>query len=510
MNRLKDTYKHMAAVASALLLALSVLPACSDDEGGGPGEEEGKLYTLTIALSSASSSTPTTKAVEDDDAYERRLEKWWVLVYGTDGDFIDYVSNTTYNSTDADSRTSAEVRLPEGTYHLYAFANLNTLTEGNALINKIENDGISEDELKACVANLPELTAFNKPEDEADTRESIPMSSFAVTTTVSANQENSAEIPLYRMLGKVRIRVYNQTEDTDMNMTKLTMGKFRKGSISLIPYWQTENLVETVIFPESTAEDFVTPAFNDYTVVNEKTTPIPLPVWGNDEEKPSYETTFYQYETAYTEENTGITGDEAFRISINAGTKVLTDYETDFDYMRRNDLLEIPIYVSNIQTKIAVHGPRMPIGGTPEEITYGEGTGIQVATPQVYDISHAGVVTVEYAIESISGVTDYVIKYDEGGSVVVGEKFSSAIITDNNGEGVSFIHPAPEDNEIELDHEAATPRSGSFSFTLQELGNPASATIRLNLIAEYGEENNKREINIPYIITITNTKEGGN
>lgn len=508
MNRLKDTYKHMAAVASALLLA-PILLACSDGEGGGPGEEEGKLYTLTIALSSASSSTPTTKAVEPDDAYERKLEEWWVLVYGTDGGFIDYVSNTTYNSGDDDSRTSAEVQLPEGTYHLYAFANLSTLTNGNTLINKIEN-GMGETELEACVANLPELIAFNQLEDEADTRESIPMSSFAVTTTVSANQENSAEIPLYRMLGKVRIKVYNQTEDSNMNMTKLTMGKFRKGSISLIPYWPTVDLIEAVIFPKSTAEDFVTPAFNDYTVVNEETTPIPLPVWGNDEEKPSYETTFYQYETAYTEENTGITGDEAFRISINAGTKVLTDYETDFDYMRRNDLLEIPIYVSNIQTKIAVHGPRMPIGGTPEEITYGEGTGIQVATPQVYEISHAGVVTVEYEIESISGVTGYVIKYDEGGPVVVGEKFSSAIITDNNGEGVSFIHPAPEDNEIELDHEAATPQSGSFSFTLQELGNPASATIRLNLIAEYGEENNKREINIPYIITITNAKQGGN
>lgn len=504
MNRLKDTYKHMVAVASALLLALSVLPACSDDEGGGPGEEEGKLYTLTIALSSASSSTPTTKAVEDDDAYERRLEKWWVLVYGTEG-FIDYVSNTTYNSGDDDSRTSAEVRLPEGTYRLYAFANLNTLTEGNALIEKIEA-GMSEDELKACVANLPELTAFNKPEGEVDTRKSIPMSSFAVTTTVSANQENSAEIPLYRMLGKVRIRVYNQTEDSNMKMIKLTMGKFRKGSISLIPYWSTEDLVETVLFPKN----IETPAFDDYTVVNEGTTSIPLPVWGNDEASPSYETTFYQYETAYTEKITGITGDEAFRISIKAGTKVLTDYETDFDYMRRNDLLEIPIYVSNIQTKIAVQGPRMPIGGTPEEITYGEDTGIQVATPQVYEISHSGVVTVEYEIESISGVEGYVIKYKEGGPVVVGEKFSSAIITDNNGEGVSFIHPAPEDNEIELDHEATTPQSGSFSFTLQELGNPASATIRLNLIAEYGEENNKREINIPYIITITNAKEGGN
>lgn len=500
-----NTYILYAKATLAALLLSPILLACSDGEGGGPGEEEGKLYTLTIALSSASSSTPTTKAVEDDDAYERRLEKWWVLVYGTDGGFIDYVSNTTYNSTDDDSRTSAEVQLPEGTYLLYAFANLSTLTDGNTLINKIEN-GMSEDELKACVANLPELTAFNKPEDKADTRESIPMSSFAVTTTVSANQENSAEIPLYRMLGKVRIRVYNQTEDSNMNMTKLTMGKFRKGSISLIPYWQTENLVETVIFPKN----IETPAFDDYTVVKEETTRILLPVWENDEEKPSYETTFYQYETAYTEENTGITGDEAFRISINAGTKVLTDYETDFDYMRRNDLLEIPIYVSNIQTKIAVHGPRMPIGGTPEEITYGEGTGIQVATPQVYEISHAGVVTVEYEIESISGVEGYVIKYKEGGPVVEGEKFSSAIITDNNGEGVSFIHPAPEDNEIELDHEAATPQSGSFSFTLQELGNPASATIRLNLIAEYGEENNKREINIPYIITITNTKEGGN
>ena len=70
MNRLKDTYKHMAAVASALLLALSVLPACSDDEGGGPGEEEG-FATLVVSLQASSNSEPIgTRAAGDPNETE--------------------------------------------------------------------------------------------------------------------------------------------------------------------------------------------------------------------------------------------------------------------------------------------------------------------------------------------------------------------------------------------------------------------------------------------------------
>ena len=83
MNRLKDTYKHMAAVASALLLALSVLPACSDDEGGGADVPEGQYAKLVISLGSLDNAmqtkaeeNPPVTDQENDESYERYIASW--------------------------------------------------------------------------------------------------------------------------------------------------------------------------------------------------------------------------------------------------------------------------------------------------------------------------------------------------------------------------------------------------------------------------------------------------
>lgn len=59
--------------------------------------------------------------------------------------------------------------------------------------------------------------------------------------------------------------------------------------------------------------------------------------------------------------------DNAFTISVKAGSKELTDYEIDYDWMRRNDFLTIPIYISNIETTLSWSESRMPIGGLPEK-----------------------------------------------------------------------------------------------------------------------------------------------
>lgn len=96
-----------AAVAFTLLL-LSFLPACSDENGGNsPDIPDGKLYTLTIHLQPSANHTPTTKAAtkaeedEKDNDYERKLEHWWLLVYGIHPDtrldgLIEVIDDNTY------------------------------------------------------------------------------------------------------------------------------------------------------------------------------------------------------------------------------------------------------------------------------------------------------------------------------------------------------------------------------------------------------------------------------
>lgn len=507
---MNNLYKKTKAVATTLLLSLFLLPACSDSEGGGPDlPDDGKPYTLTISLQPSDNHQSVTKAeaLEPDNKYERKLESWWLLVYGknpetkTEG-LIEVISSKEYGVNNPDSKTEVELKLPIGTYRLYALANLASLTNGAELITKIEGKTLTEDEMKNMVANLPAITEF--PINGSG--KSIPMSSALTTTTVQENQENTASITLFRMLGKVRIDIYNQMGET-VPLTKLSMGKFRKGDILLWPYWDGEEQPDKVTLPEN-----ATPTFEDYQF-----SPLPTDLLAvSTGDVPSYTASFYHYETGYTE--TGANAGKGLLLSITAGSKVLTDYETDFDYMRRNDLLKIPVYLSNIETTLGWSGSRMPIGGLPEKKVYGKDDGIQVGTPFTCVADYAGDVTVEYELKSISGITgNLTLKYKPQEGQVVGAKYCEAILVNNTAtENQEIELLIDNDNkvlvdntEIKLTPDAANPTKGSFTVRTRELAKASSAEIKLTLVATYGTEIPQREVEIPYTIIITN-KKGGN
>lgn len=504
------------------LLLLSFLPACSDENGGNsPDIPDGKLYTLTIHLQPSANHTPTTKATtkaeedEKDDDYEHKLADWWLLVYGIHPDtgldgLIDVIYDKEYNSSDDDSRTEVELELPIGEYRLYALANLYSLKNGKDLIEKLGNKSITEDELKKATANLIEINNFN-PTDGSP-KQAIPMSSYATKAPVSENGENTTDVALFRMLGKVRIDLYNRMGETagDVVLSELSMGQFREGPIWLLPYGDGPELPEIgPNFPK--LADDVTPSFSTYPIVTDGKEKLPAV-----QETPLSHS-FYQYETGFTEDQ--VIADNALTISVKAGSKELTDYEIDYDWMRRNDFLTIPIYISNIQTTLSWSESRMPIGGLPEKKVYGPDNGIQVGTPFTCTVNHAGDVTVEYELKSIAGIDDgLALKYNPGGEQVSGQKFCEATLVNNkatDGQTVGLLidknNVVLKDNaEITLTPDKTNPRKGSFTVRTQELGNASSAEIKLTLVATYGTETPKREIEIPYTIIITNEKKGGN
>ena len=45
-----------------------------------------------------------------------------------------------------------------------------------------------------------------------------------------------------------------------------------------------------------------------------------------------------------------------------------TEHLTGFDFVRRNDLLVIPVLITNITTKLEVAEQRLPIGGLPDRL----------------------------------------------------------------------------------------------------------------------------------------------
>ena len=76
-----------------------------------------------------------------DEEYERDITNWLVVAYDENADFAGYISGKdgtwTPDISNEDSRTTVEMKLPFGTYHFYAFANLQSLEDGTSLYQKI-------------------------------------------------------------------------------------------------------------------------------------------------------------------------------------------------------------------------------------------------------------------------------------------------------------------------------------------------------------------------------------
>ena len=525
-------YNPIQATAVALaLLLLSFLPACSDDDGGnGPDLPDNQLYTLTIHLQPSAPHTPVTKAEgdvpsfeEEERAYERQIKECWVAVFDEQGDWITTVSTDgfTINNNQDDSESSATVKLPIGTYTFYAFANLGSLEDGDAttIIKELEEGRTSEggaltkDYLEKKAVSLKSRDKFVLPSGETanDQGLPIPMSSYAITKTVEEDRDNVAKLTLFRMLGKVTITIENQTGDSK-SLKNLSIGSFRNAPIYLLPYSEGEitlndltgtNATELLApkFPESVS------ATSDQVVIIED----------GDKSINTNETrtlSFYAFETGT---NTNSTNAGAISLSIQIDDRDLSTKKTDFSFMRRNDWLKIPIIVSDIKSRIKFLNNRMPIGGLPPEVVFGENDGVQILVDAVntIDPTYAGPIDIEVTLESINNIQDTpdilytkeaaegatrstAVLEDNAGKLLIDKETGSPLATNGTEKETFEVTASPSDK--------TTSNKCYFRVWAQELGQQSEAIIKLTIVAEYGAETPRKRIEIPYTIRIQNYK----
>lgn len=526
-------YKQIWKTAAACLMAAVMLPGCSDEEGGGTVTPEDGYATLAISFYSVNSSEPVgTRApgdpedtVEEENDYERWIDDWWVLIYNSEGTFVDYLSNTKNSEASEpvgeDSRFTTYIELPVGTYHLYGFANLNTLEEAETLLADIEE--WTEGDLKAergtfagKAVNLGNvLTKFN---DVAE-RPAIPMSAYMEEVTLSVGGTNEAELGLYRMIGKVSVTISNQTGEP-IDLDALSMRNFRTaGNIFLMPYDGLDKLrdefVSSSMQPIFPGSGTASCAPYEYQVVeNEQIT--------NGEEK-TY--SFYIPETP--QEGQENNGSSPMKISFNIPQKGgPNERDTEFDFVRRNDWLNIPVNVSTIDSRLEYRTQNMPIGGLPEVVLSTSTDGILVGSPNTVTVSKAGPIEFKYSFTTIAGFnnTEINIRYD-GSEINTGLNYSHAELTQNGGEnsvgliidpntGTAMSVPAEitltPDNIIDDSNpqQVLGNASGTLTVHTQELGNAASATIEVRLVAVCTDSTTgtTSEVEIPYTIIINNDK----
>ena len=533
-------YNQLMAVAAGLCLCWLCV-ACGEDRGGDLPDDDPNSCVVTITLrTSRSARPPQTKAGEtitweDDDEYERDITDWLVVAY--DDENAELAGYTSSNGTwtpdiaDSDSRTEVEMKLPLGKYSFYAFANLQSLEDGTSLYQKITGAHslaeLSEVKILDSGTSIDTRNEEKKGKfgGEEASRKRIPMSSYAQEYTLKpAPAENKFEIPLIRMIGKVQVEITNNL-DKSITVNQLDIMNLRKGSLPiwLLPWGNnkyletagndgTERLAPDLPTGEMVAEEHL---FDEKIIpsgANKEDNIVPAKI------KDGAEGHNIKTYTRYIPE--GNAGAREILLGVNIEGRPRTEHTTSFGFVRRNDLLIIPVLITNITTKLEVAEQRLPIGVYPTALVYGEKTGVQILTPVEHTLQAAGDLSIRFEISGIDGVTgDFSIKgYEEkeGGNVAT-EKYSSVswknadvnkpLITAINVDRTSF----ETDAELDIPETALTPgtgqgglkKAGSFTIRTQELGGEADATVVLTLVIKYGE-NMEQEMQIPYTIQIRN------
>lgn len=543
------TYTQAKAAAAGLLLSLFLCVACSDEGSNhGPEIPEVQYARVTISLGTADATTPAfTKAGEDvhdiiddnaaDETYERWIADWWVVIVDQQGKVYRVLSNTKQDVWDATTNTDDNehqigVDLVIGqTYSFYAFANLNSLSEGSTLVQQINNLDANSDfsAFRKTAVSLLSLDQYMTSNEE-NQKKAIPMSSYGKTQVVSEDiSKNQVELLLIRLLGKVSIEITNAT-GVAVTVHKLTMGKFRTtGAIYLFPYDAIDRNPDNpnlLVKKEASEYKLLNPSFptdatpttGDWVYESQQGDLISYSATEEETNKKNY--FFYINETAQENQENGT---DDMKVSMDITGEGIerdnTPKSTQFFFIRRNDWIKIPLLISKAETEITYEQKHMPIGGIPDAVTFNPGLTVNNRT---LTTDHAGKITISYKLKSINNQNDWQLQYYTAGSATTAtaQYCYAAKISDNE---VPFLLEPVEKDLLSWWMNTTKPtygfqldpgegNTGSFIVTAQELSYKGEAKIKLNLVATRNTDGQTQTIILPYTLTITNGKEpkGGN
>jgi len=519
-------YKQIWKTAAACLMAAAMLPGCSDEEGGGTVNPEDKYRTLEITINSKNNAEPVGTRADNDDTedlgnYEHYIDEYWLIVTKRNeqgqflvdrvisSDDVDVYSQPNNDHDDSETSLSMEVEIGQ-TYRFYALANLDYLQNGESVISEIE--GLVGKEFDPASLNVQV-----QPMENYKDQTYIPMTSYGYeqeikegTTQLVDASGNPESIELIRLIGKVTLNVTNLTGET-ITLNGLSMGKFRTiGSIYLFPYDianDTRNLLNDNMaeylnpsFPKVAEE---TPDFFPTIFVGETTSPKPEILNGEDNA---------QSFTAYVNETGNGNGD--FTITSVIPGRNNDPINSGFSFVRRNDWLQLPIQITDVDVTIDFDQQHMPIGGTPGSVNIPEGAQIPIGTCIT---EHGGDITVTFTLNSVSSMENAYLSFYSGSDWMSGTQFTDAILISNtsdadNEEPILINLPAAGNTNVPweatdvvafpITYTGEQPTSGSFTVTAQELAESTTgrAEIELTLVITNGTQ----EMAIPYTIVITN------
>lgn len=347
-------------IASALFLLAFV--SCSNETPDGPLAGETRLLNITFSTANDHNAT--------EDEGIRTLK----LVFVDEQNTIVEIKDFSTDEIEADQAPIlqghiTQLEIEASSKAVYAFANI----DGNKNISDpaLQTGKVLDADIIAQIARYLNISKETP----------IPMSSYRYS--LPEKDGVLEDIVLYRMIAKVEVTITNQTT-RDIQINELKLQSFQHRDIYLLPYEGLQAVTpEDNKIPPQFPESSKTGNMYDLPL-----TSLQILLKPNKSE-PAY---FYVHETDL--------GDKPISIYAKIDNKEKTPSEpTQFTFVRRNDFLKIPLFVSDYTLNAKIKEERAPIGGYP----YTALESRELTQDLTYKIQYGGKIEMELSLLAHNG-----------------------------------------------------------------------------------------------------------
>lgn len=268
MKRIKLIYTFLLA------LAFPLLTACSNDDAiseGGEIQKDGKI-TVHLRVSQAAPAVTRAGGTSDKNAEEKELMNIWTVVITNSNNEVVNILSSIPTNREIDP-INYELKLNEGTYHFYSFANIAALnlakllgfvdanadsqdiipepstTAGEVVSKQTTNqkfpaEGKSLNDYTAKV-NGNKFNVFSSEKDNGFGSYGIPMSNHQTFEVTEETADKIKDLIVVRMLAKIELQIYNDKgKDVEIESITLTdITKYVEGTanLKLFPRYNDED-----------------------------------------------------------------------------------------------------------------------------------------------------------------------------------------------------------------------------------------------------------------------------
>ncbi len=351
--------RHPRHIGIAIMLASAFLTGCVEDNGmctDGPdnpaGETvDGELQDITLNLGPVENSR---LGYEDNALSNEKIHDYWIAFvnYNDNNKVVATADVTLSRPSDADV---VNIKVPKGSYYVYAFANLSRATVCRELGINVSRTRVGGtfptlDEMKAT--RIMYADGGRKLDSSWDITANIPMTAW-MTAQVTSVTNQDFNIGLYRMLAKIEYRF------TAVSTRKITINSLAIGSITdcAIPLITNTNTYLGV--PNS-----------EFKITSYETAEININPGGTGNQIPAGDKSKTVSGHFYVPES--LAGGSGFLLTVgytrDNGTERF-DYATTYDEsaITRNSILRIPIVITDYKVTVdPIVGA--PIGGYAPEV----------------------------------------------------------------------------------------------------------------------------------------------